>query len=29
VFGNLNAGDEIVKTGSEEVRDGSTVNVKK
>lgn len=29
VFGQLNAGDAIVKTGSEEVRDGSTVNVKK
>lgn len=29
VFGELNAGDTIVKTGSEEVRNGSSVNVKK
>jgi multidrug efflux pump subunit AcrA (membrane-fusion protein) len=29
VFGELAGGDVIVKTGSEEVRDGSVVNVKK
>ncbi|OQP54511.1 efflux transporter periplasmic adaptor subunit [Niastella yeongjuensis] len=29
VFGELTGGDTIVKTGSEEVRDGSAVNVKK
>lgn len=29
VYGELNANDLIVKTGSEEIRDGSTVNVKK
>jgi RND family efflux transporter MFP subunit len=29
VFGSLNSGDTIVKTGSEEVRDGSSVNVKR
>ncbi|MBO9203742.1 MULTISPECIES: efflux RND transporter periplasmic adaptor subunit [Niastella] len=29
VFGNLTGGDTIVKTGSEEVRDGSAINVKK
>jgi membrane fusion protein (multidrug efflux system) len=29
VFGSLNAGDVVVKTGSEEVRDASVVNVKK
>jgi membrane fusion protein (multidrug efflux system) len=28
VFGELSAGDTIVKTGSEEVRDGSTLNIK-
>jgi membrane fusion protein (multidrug efflux system) len=29
VYGELSGGDTIVKTGSEEVRDGSSVNVKK
>ena len=29
VFGELSSGDAIVKTGSEEVREGSAVNVKK
>jgi len=29
VYGELSAGDAIVKTGSEEVREGSAVNVKK